>query len=223
MLTVENDPALKVAGSRHALALATALTTIAGFVDAVGYVNLGQFYLSFMSGNTTRLGMALAGGDDEVVVIGLTVVLVFVVGSFVGSLLAFQCGEAKILAIVGGEIICFGAAYGLSVLGIGHLSLVPVAMAMGMQNAIHQTVSGADAGKSFITGALFGVGNGVARVVIGRGNLAQPAVHAASWLAFSTGVVLGAGCLSRFGLHHALILAPVMLSVIAVVAFPRRH
>ena len=40
--------------------LAFALAARAGFVDAVGYLSADQYFVSFMSGNTTRLGVELA-------------------------------------------------------------------------------------------------------------------------------------------------------------------
>lgn len=39
---------------------ATLVTAIAGFVDAVGYVQLSHLYVSFMSGNSTHLGVSMA-------------------------------------------------------------------------------------------------------------------------------------------------------------------
>ncbi len=38
---------------------AIALAALAGYVDAVGYLSAGGYFVSFMSGNTTRLGVAL--------------------------------------------------------------------------------------------------------------------------------------------------------------------
>src|SRR4029077_4997805 len=37
-----------------------ALTAMAGCVDAIGYLRLGGLFPSFMSGNTTQLGISLA-------------------------------------------------------------------------------------------------------------------------------------------------------------------
>src|SRR3546814_9820449 len=43
-------------------AAAVLLAVLAGFVDAIAYISLGGFFASFMSGNTTRLGVGLATG-----------------------------------------------------------------------------------------------------------------------------------------------------------------
>ena len=40
---------------------AALLSGLAGFVDAIGFIKLGGFFVSFMSGNSTRLAVALAG------------------------------------------------------------------------------------------------------------------------------------------------------------------
>jgi len=46
---------------RRFLALTMSMTLLAGFVDAMGSVRLGQLYPSFMSGNTTRWGTINGG------------------------------------------------------------------------------------------------------------------------------------------------------------------
>ena len=43
--------------------LASVLSSAAGFVDAVGFIHLGGYFVSFMSGNSTRGATALAEGN----------------------------------------------------------------------------------------------------------------------------------------------------------------
>ena len=45
-----------------ALVFAAGMAFLAGATDAYGFVELRGLYVSFMSGNTTMLGMALGGG-----------------------------------------------------------------------------------------------------------------------------------------------------------------
>jgi uncharacterized membrane protein YoaK (UPF0700 family) len=42
---------------RRNLALACAPSALAGYVDSIGLLDLGGLYVSFMSGNSTRLGL----------------------------------------------------------------------------------------------------------------------------------------------------------------------
>jgi len=48
---------------RGRIGLAVLLTAVAGWVDAVGYLELGRLFVSFMSGNSTLLAIGLAGVD----------------------------------------------------------------------------------------------------------------------------------------------------------------
>lgn len=70
--TIANDfrgipPTAELTPTWKILTQATIMTALAGFVDAVGYRAMGHLYLSFMSGKSTQLGMAVAGRDEHVV------------------------------------------------------------------------------------------------------------------------------------------------------------
>src|ERR1700738_4910715 len=48
--------------SRRNIALACALSALTGYVDGIGFLHLGGLFVSFMSGNSTRMGVSLAEG-----------------------------------------------------------------------------------------------------------------------------------------------------------------
>src|SRR5216683_1717023 len=48
--------------SRRNISLACALSALAGYVDGIGFLHLGGLFVSFMSGNSTRMGVSLAEG-----------------------------------------------------------------------------------------------------------------------------------------------------------------
>src|ERR1700748_3436736 len=48
--------------------LATGLAALAGFVDATGFIKLGGFFVSVMSGNNTRLAVGLARQSQPAVI-----------------------------------------------------------------------------------------------------------------------------------------------------------
>jgi uncharacterized membrane protein YoaK (UPF0700 family) len=45
--------------SRRNIALACALSALAGYVDGIGFLHLGGLFVSFMSGNSTRMGASV--------------------------------------------------------------------------------------------------------------------------------------------------------------------
>ena len=76
--------------SRRNLALACALSALAGYVDAIGYLQLGGLFVSFMSGNSTRLGVTLAEGHWQHALEALALIVLFVVGAAAGSLIVLS-------------------------------------------------------------------------------------------------------------------------------------
>ena len=75
--------------ARH-LALGMALTASAGLIDVVGFIELGGYFTSFMSGNTTQGGAALVDGAWPVVLLTASLIALFFIGSVLGALAAFS-------------------------------------------------------------------------------------------------------------------------------------
>lgn len=195
---------------------ATALTALAGFNDAVGYSALGHLYLSFMSGNSTHLGMSFAGRDWYTLLVAGSIILMFVAGTTIGTLIGDRFPQPMAPRILGIElVIVLGAAAG-SYLGLGAAALVPIAGAMGMQNVLHQNITGADVGKGFISGSLFGLGQSLARLARDRGQCAAAFQNGWSWLSFIAGVSTGALAYSALGLSFSLCAGAIALSAILV-------
>lgn len=68
--------------------LALLLAGLAGYVDSLGFLQLGGVFVSFMSGNSTRLAASLASGHWLAVGHLAAILAVFVLGSFLGALIA---------------------------------------------------------------------------------------------------------------------------------------
>ncbi|WP_081853119.1 YoaK family protein [Bosea sp. 117] len=205
----------------RAFGLASAITFVAGFIDAVGYAHVGNLYLSFMSGNTTRLGMALAGHDYALVVLAGAVIASFVVGSGLGTLIVEGAAHRSLSCLLGAEAVLVAVAMALFAAFGSASALVPVAAAMGMQNNAHQVVLHADIGKSFVTGALFSLGQSFARALRDRASPREWLVYAASWLSFIAGVTTGATVLLNTNLLTALAIVFAALAALALAAWRR--
>lgn len=195
------------------------MTVLAGYVDAVGYVRLGQLYLSFMSGNTTRWGIALAALNWPVIGWGAAVIAIFLLGAFLGAMVAAAAGPFKLVGVLSSELGCLCASLALTASSVGRAALLPIALAMGIQNAGHQIIHGADTGRTFITGTLVSAGQALARAALGRGGLQVAALSLATWGAFTTGVLLGAVSVVDLGLLTALLVATATLALLVLLAW----
>jgi uncharacterized membrane protein YoaK (UPF0700 family) len=177
--------------SRRDVALACALSALAGYVDGIGYLHLGGLFVSFMSGNSTRLGVSLAEGQWSAAAAALGLIALFVIGAAAGSLIVLGRGanrqpwvllaEAGLLAVA-----ALGYTFGLS-----NAAVAAIVLAMGMENAVFQIRGGAGLGLTYVTGALVKVGQLAAKALSGGARWAW-ARNLLLWAALVTGSVCGA-------------------------------
>ena len=144
------------------------------------------------------------------------VIIGFVAGAFIGSLIANAVGRFRLTAILATEIALLLSTIALSLGTASYAALLPICVAMGLQNAAHETIAGAELGKSFITGFLFNLGKALAHLAQGRGGAARALAYGASWSAFLLGVVLGSLALGHSGLTGALSGAAAVLAALAI-------
>ncbi|WP_164156549.1 DUF1275 family protein, partial [Sandarakinorhabdus rubra] len=74
--------------------IAAALAALAGYVDAVGFIASSGLFLSFMSGNSTRLGVGLAEAG-QVAGFAAGLLAAFVAGVTFASLLGRRLRQAR--------------------------------------------------------------------------------------------------------------------------------
>src|SRR5215510_2094845 len=73
--------------SRANVLLACALSALAGYADGIGVLHLGGLFVSFMSGNSTRMSVSLAQGQWGSALEALGLIVLFVGGAAIGSLI----------------------------------------------------------------------------------------------------------------------------------------
>jgi uncharacterized membrane protein YoaK (UPF0700 family) len=175
-----------------ALPLAVALAATAGWIDAVGYLHFAHVFVSFMSGNSTILGIALGHAKWAQAVSPLLAIAFFVLGSFIGSLLRGLAGTWRVPAILSFEAAMLVVALGLPDRG-GDLTpaLVLLASAMGAQNAVMREVGGVRVSLTYVTGALVNLGRSLADALLRRDAPPHWYVHAIVWLGLIGGGVGG--------------------------------
>ena len=204
---------------RWQLAFGLALTGLAGYVDALGFIRLGGLYTSFMSGNTTQLSVALGQGAFAHAVLPGTLLLTFALGAILGGgLSALTPPRFRTMTLLAFETLLLLAALSMGLSAPDHaVASLFMALAMGMQNAVLAQVQGFRAGATFITGALFSFGQKFAQALAGRGSPYGWVGDGAVWLALTVGAFLGALAYGAFALY-ALVGPAVLAAILAVVA-----
>jgi len=188
---------LQVLRGRVGLGLVAGLSVLAGMTDAIGLLALGDF-VSFMSGNTTRLAVAISDADLPLVLRLSAAVLGFVVGNALGVLLArgFRRRAWPVLLVVA-ALLAFAAAWPLAVT---FPALLAATLAMGMINAVVEQVNGLPIGLTYVTGALSRFGRGLGRWLLGERRNGWR-VQLVPWAGMLLGAALGAWLEHHLGLQ----------------------
>jgi uncharacterized membrane protein YoaK (UPF0700 family) len=178
------------------------LTAIAGWVDAIGFISVGGFYVSFMSGNTTQLGIGLTRFDLELVRLPAVLLVCFVVGAFLGTIVTSLSGRWNLPTILFMEGLLLLGALLLSFVSTPMLGATePLAIAMGAQNAALRNESGGRIGGTFVTGTVFGLGENLALWCLRREGVRPALRHAMGWSALALGAAAGTWAFSAYGLN----------------------
>ncbi len=153
--------------SRKGVMLAATLSALAGYVDAVGFMTLGGFFVSFMSGNSTRLGVGLAMGAWDEAAVALGLIALFVIGVVAGATVARRFGEERRSAVLAAEALLLLIGAGLCTAGWREWGMVAVVMAMGVENAVFQRQGDVGVGLTYMTGTLVRMGQRIATALHG--------------------------------------------------------
>lgn len=199
---------------------AVCLTMLAGYVDAIGYIATGGFFVSFMSGNTTRLGVGLASGAGPAF-IAACLIAVFVCGVVLGSLVGRSAGHRRRLAVLLLMTVLLFVAAGLGALGWRWPCVATMALVMGVENTVFETAGEVRIGLTYMTGTLVKTGQHIATALTG-GPAWGWTPHAAMWLAFAMGAVVGAVGYRWLGLGELWIAACGVLGLMLIVSRSRR-
>ncbi|MDI1363743.1 MAG: YoaK family protein [bacterium] len=181
------------------VALAAALSGVAGYVDAIGFLKLGGFFVSFMSGNSTRLGVGIATGHLSAAVTALSLIALFVGGVVLGALAARLAGEERRAVVMAFEALLLAAAAALIMAGFDSAGVAAMVLAMGAENAVFQRNGDVGVGLTYMTGALVKAGQRIAAALTGGDRWAW-VPYALLWAGLTLGGALGAAAYLKFGI-----------------------
>jgi uncharacterized membrane protein YoaK (UPF0700 family) len=180
---------------------------------------LGGFFVSFMSGNSTRLAVGAAHNLAEArIAFGL--IAGFVGGVVIGSLtgrVARARRQTAVLLLVSGLLAAAAMLGGLGLPGTA-LALV---LAMGAENTVFEHDGEVRIGLTYMTGTLVKCGQRIAAALRG-GDKFGWLPFLSMWLSLLCGAVAGAAIFPRLGLSGLWIAAAVALvSALFAAAFLR--
>ena len=195
-----------------ALGFTLALVALAGYVDATSYLRFQGLFVSFMSGNTTALGVAVARANAGRAGELAGVVALFVAGVVGGSLLHHRAGRGGNSLILSLLAALLTLAYALPPVAIASLAL-----GMGALNATVHQVGRVKVSLTFVTGTLVRVGTNLADWLRGAAPAQGWRWPLGLWLAFGAGA-LGGGLVGLRWPAAALPLAAALSLALAAAA-----
>jgi uncharacterized membrane protein YoaK (UPF0700 family) len=185
--------------------LASGLSALAGYVDALGFIALGGFFVSFMSGNSTRLAVGIVQlSSSGAIAAGL--ISAFLLGVVLGSITGRLAGLRRRPVVIGFVSLLLASAALLNALGHRGSALALMPIAMGAENAVFEQGGDVRIGLTYMTGALVKAGQGVAGAFFGGDRLAW-APYLLLWSGLLVGAITGAAIYREIGLSSLWIAA----------------
>jgi uncharacterized membrane protein YoaK (UPF0700 family) len=204
------------------------LSVVTGLVDAVSYLALGHVFVANMTGNVVLLGFALAGAPGLSVPASLAALAAFLLGALAGGRIGTRLGGhrgkhlraaaacaapllliAFLVAVLTGQPVSSGARYAL---------LVPMGLAMGLQNATARRLAVPDLTTTVLTLTLTGIAAD-SRLAGGPGG--HPARRVLAVGAIFLGALVGALFVVHVDLFVPLGLAAVLMASAGLIAHNR--
>jgi uncharacterized membrane protein YoaK (UPF0700 family) len=158
--------------------LALTLAAVAGFADVVGYLTLHHLFTAHMTGNASKLGVALGHGD---------------LASAVPLVAAYMA--------YGSTVIHHGTVRGHSLSGFYVLAVLAT-VALGMQSAALTEIDDATVRTTYVSGILTHLGQSAVRRLRGAAKTPQQRLWflAALWAFYIVGATAGSYALAHLDL-----------------------
>lgn len=206
------------------LFLAGVLSTLAGALNAVGFLLAGSFTAN-MTGNVSAFADQVAGGATTMAMFFAGLVAAFICGAGITAL-AIQAGERRRLRSVyalavsaeAAILLCLGVVL-LRDSGQQVLLVITLSFVMGLQNAVTTMISKARVRTTHVSGMATDVGIGLAAMMGGkaarRAALPKLKLHGLTLACFAVGGIGGAIMFGAVG-NWLFVIAAAILLLVAV-------
>jgi len=199
---------LLVSGALLRVAL---LCSVAGFVDAFGYLQFDRVFAANMTGNSVLLSIAAAAGDWQRVGLYAGTLAAFIAGALVAGLLKHALQRPHVAILIASvllvlvRLVAIDAAIGLMLLGA----------AMGLQGAALNRFGTVTLTTVVITGVLLRLADGLIARLWARQRTGEAAAAneetsfaAVAWLSYAVGGAAGVGGIA---ISDQALLVPALL------------
>jgi uncharacterized membrane protein YoaK (UPF0700 family) len=188
------------------------LCLIAGYVDIIGYMELGGVFAANMTGNSVLLVLAAARGEGFRAASYLMTLAAFLGGAIVASFLRRKTGR-PVWPLVGAAVLVLVAAL---VAMPQPPQLVILAIAMGLQGAAITRFGPTSLQTVVVTGTMIRLADNLVDQARSGGGSARSAtmLDALAWLTYIAGAALA--MVAEHVMAHPLILGAVALFAVAI-------
>ncbi len=194
--------------------LAIGLAGLAGFVDALGFLKLDGMFVSFMSGNSTRMAVGSATPVHGSLFAG-ALIAAFVAGVMGGTAVATRAGRWRkqgVLTLV--VLLLVLAALAEFLVDHSITATLLMASAMGAANATFQRDNEVSVGVTYMTGTLVKLGQYLTLALSGGPRFAW-LPYLLLWLGLVVGAMAGATAFPLLGLHALWIAVAIATALLA--------
>ena len=188
------------------------MATLAGFIDALGYLSLSGVFVSFMSGNSTRFAVGVREGTlHAAAFLPLGIIVIFVIGVMIGRTIRHFPPQKPSTSVLGFMSVMLLGAGLLQGFHVTMPAITLMTISMGAANNVFFRGGEVSVGVTYMTGTLVKFGQRLAGKLLGeKDHNCLP--YLLLWSGLVSGAVLGAIGYDFFGLH--ILWAGIALSVI---------
>lgn len=197
--------------------LAVFMAILAGYADVAGYTKL-KTYVSFMSGNTTQLGLNIAHQTFNIALPPLIAIVCFTAGIYFGNFLVIlkpfhsHKRNAWIVAFMMFMYVLLTSLFNIPVF----FAIALLSFSIGIMNTVISSVGKQSVNTGFVTGTLNSLAKELATFTLAK-NANDKAEHGRGafylfllWLGFLSGGTVGVFAVKVWS-HYALLLPALFL------------
>jgi uncharacterized membrane protein YoaK (UPF0700 family) len=191
----DREPATRrdAVAEARGLALAGLLAALAGIVDAIGYLHLSGLFVSYMSGNSTQLAVALGQANLGEARTIAELIALFVLGAAAGQVLADLGGRWHMTWVLTSVTML------LTIAALLATAAEPMVFAMGALNAAMHRAGNIPVSLTFVTGVLVRFGQALGDFFTRRAAGWRWLMQVVPWVGLIAGATFGGAAYLRIG------------------------